>query len=81
MFAILGSLLGVLAYIRALQSKRDFSDRARKPYPPESVIETVGQEDKRIFGPPFVTAGWIVVAVSSVVAAVELVLLVLIIRI
>lgn len=81
MFAILGSLLGVVAYVRALQSKRDFSDRARKPYPPELVIETVGQEDKRIFGPPFVTAGWIVVAVSCIVAAVELVLLVLVIRI
>lgn len=81
MFAVLGSLLGVVAYMRALQSKRDFSDRARKPYPPETVIETVGQEDQRIFGPPFVTAGWIVVAVSCTVAAVELVLLVLIIRI
>lgn len=44
-------------------------------------METVGQEDKRVFGPPFVTAGWMVVAVSCIVAAVEIVLLVLIIRI
>jgi hypothetical protein len=81
MFAILGALLFVVAYMRAFQSKRDFSDRVRKPYPPESVVDTVGQEDQRILGPPFITAGWIVIAVSCIVAAVEIVLLVLIIRI
>ena len=81
MFAILGSLLFIVAYMRGRHSKHDFADRVRKPYPPELIMETVGQEDKRVFGPPFVTAGWMVVAVSCIVAAVEIVLLVLIIRI
>lgn len=45
------------------------------------VVQTVGQEGTRIFGRPFITAGWIVVAVSIVVAAVEIGLLVLVLDI
>lgn len=40
----------------------------------------MGQEGGRIFGRPFVTAGWSVVQVSTVVLAVEVGLLVLILR-
>ncbi|KAF8626689.1 hypothetical protein AX15_004773 [Amanita polypyramis BW_CC] len=81
MFAILGSLLFITAFMRSRQANQDFADRPRKPYPPELVIQTVGQEDKRVFGPPFVTAGWIVIAVSCIVASVELILLTLIFQV
>ena len=43
-------------------------------------IQTVGQDTSRIFGRPFVTAGWIVLQVSVVVAAVEIGMLVIIMR-
>ncbi|KAF7321143.1 hypothetical protein HMN09_00202400 [Mycena chlorophos] len=41
------------------------------------IIKTKGQEHARVFGRPFITAGWIVVAVAAVVAVVEIALLVL----
>ena len=44
-------------------------------------IQTVGQHGKRIFGRPFVTAGWIVVLLTVVVAAMEIGLLVLILQV
>ena len=44
------------------------------------AMKTVGQSG-RVFGRPFVTAGWIVVAVSCVVAGMEIALLVLILQI
>ena len=43
-------------------------------------MKTQGQEGARIFGRPFVTAGWTVVQVTVAVAVVELGLLGLIIR-
>lgn len=49
--------------------------------PSKVPIQTVGQENTRVFGRPFITAGWIVLAVSGVVAAVEIGLLVLILQI
>jgi hypothetical protein len=45
------------------------------------ALPTVGQEGKRNFGRPFITAGWIVVAVSVIVASVEFALLVLVLEI
>ncbi|KIK66234.1 hypothetical protein GYMLUDRAFT_239220 [Collybiopsis luxurians FD-317 M1] len=50
-------------------------------YDPADVIQTVGQKGTRVFGRPFVTAGWIVVGVAGVVLAVEIGLLVLILQI
>ncbi|KAJ4484140.1 hypothetical protein C8J55DRAFT_541832 [Lentinula edodes] len=47
---------------------------------PGDIIRTVGQKGTRIFGRPFVTAGWIVISVACVVLAVEIGLLVLILE-
>jgi hypothetical protein len=44
------------------------------------AIRTVGQEHKRLFGRPFVTAGRIVALVACIVAATEIALLVLILQ-
>jgi hypothetical protein len=70
----------ILAFLRARHSIHDFADRLKEESRYQHAIKTVGQEGKRIFGRPFVTAGWIVVAVTCVVAAVEIGLLVLIFR-
>ncbi|KAF9497348.1 hypothetical protein BDN71DRAFT_606328 [Pleurotus eryngii] len=45
-----------------------------------NVVKTKGQTGKRVFGRPFVSAGWIVLSVSGVVAAVEIGLLVLLLK-
>jgi hypothetical protein len=75
--------------MRARHSRHDFADYD-KPESSESsltsrthrnVIRTKGQENTRIFGRPFVTAGWIVIAVATVVASVEIGLLVLVLKI
>lgn len=66
---MLAFLLFILAFSRSHHSNRDFSDSHR---PSEE------RTDRRVFGRPFVTAGWIVVAVSGVVAIVEAGLLALI---
>ena len=84
MFTILGALLFVLSFIRDRHSRHDFADPRgtdTSPYDPADVIKTVGQPDSRIFGRPFVTAGWIVISVACVVLAVEIGLLVLILQI
>ncbi|KAJ7938450.1 hypothetical protein B0H13DRAFT_1142690, partial [Mycena leptocephala] len=89
LFAVLGGALYVLAFMRARHSRHDFADYD-KPESSESsmtsrthrdVIRTKGQENTRIFGRPFVTAGWIVIAVATVVASVEIGLLVLVLKI
>ena len=67
-----------MAFFRGRQAKHDFADDTQDSYPQEVIVKTVGQEHERIFGPPFVTAGWIVVAVSSMVIAMEVVLLILV---
>lgn len=64
LFAILGGLLFVLAFLRSRHSRHDFADRGKEGEESlfhRDVIQTVGQEGKRIFGRPFITAGWIVV--------------------
>lgn len=45
------------------------------------VISTAGQQNTRVFGRPFITAGWIVLAVAGVVATVEIGLLVLVFKV
>ena len=70
LYAVLAGLLCILSFFRARHSRHDFADRPVTMYGP--ALKTVGQTGpgKRVFGRPFVTAGWIVVAVTIVVAAV-----------
>ncbi|KAJ7607337.1 hypothetical protein FB45DRAFT_806856 [Roridomyces roridus] len=88
LFAILGAVLYVLAFLRATHSRHDFADEHKSEVdtvaslvPRPRVIQTKGQENKRVFGRPFLTAGWIVVGVACVVACVEVGLLVLVLKI
>ncbi|TEB33748.1 hypothetical protein FA13DRAFT_1763382 [Coprinellus micaceus] len=78
LFAILGALLFIISFFRARQSNHDFADRHKEAAFLDSAIESVGQDNGRIFGRPFVTAGWSVLQVAVVVGAVEIALLVLI---
>ncbi|KAJ7452058.1 hypothetical protein B0H11DRAFT_2074062 [Mycena galericulata] len=88
LFAVLGVALYVLAFLRSRHSRHDFADYD-KPESSDStaqrtgrtVIRTKGQENTRIFGRPFITAGWIVIGVAAVVAGVEIGLLVLVLKI
>ncbi|KAF8999852.1 hypothetical protein BDQ17DRAFT_1400660 [Cyathus striatus] len=80
LFAILGGLLFGLAFLRSRHSQHDFADRHKEDDTHLKGIKTIGQDSGRIFGRPFVTAGWIVLQVTVVVAAVEITLLVLILK-
>jgi hypothetical protein len=80
LFVVLGAVLFVIAFFRARHSAHDFADRHKEAQILDSGIKTQGQEGGRIFGRPFVTAGWTVVQVTVAVAVVELGLLGLIIR-
>lgn len=79
-YTILAGLLFVVSYLRHRHSRHDFSDPGCKQV--ERGSPTVGQTGagKRVFGRPVVTAGWIVVSVSVVVACVEIGLLVLVLQ-
>ena len=67
-------MLYTFAYFRQRHALHDFADElSEKP-----AISTRGQENTRIFGKPFVTAGWIVLGVFLTVLAIEIGLLVLI---
>jgi hypothetical protein len=63
--------------VRSRHSRHDFADRDKED---SSCLSTVGQEGQRVFGRPFVTAGWVVIGVSAAVAVVEVALLVLVLR-
>ncbi|EJD05603.1 uncharacterized protein FOMMEDRAFT_79127, partial [Fomitiporia mediterranea MF3/22] len=83
LYTILAGMLFILSYLRSRHSRHDFSDHYRignSPYDGIPIIKTVGQTGKRIFGRPFITAGWIVLAVSLVVLAVEAALFALILK-
>ncbi|KAF9512846.1 hypothetical protein BS47DRAFT_1330055 [Hydnum rufescens UP504] len=77
-YCILTAVLVVTAVVRRRHSRHDFSDRYGRQ---------VGRWDgfygdsHRIFGRPFVTAGWIVIIVSIVVGGLQLGLIVLLSRI
>lgn len=67
-------MLYSFSYFRQRHSRHDFAgELTEKP-----AIATKGQENKRIFGRPFVTAGWIVLGVFVTVLGIEIGLLVLI---
>lgn len=76
-YVVLGTLFFVLAYVRQRHSRHDFADQHRK-HTGQPPIQTVGQTGRRNFGRPFVTAGWIVIALTAVVAIAEVWMLVLI---
>jgi len=78
LYAVLAGLLFAVSFVRQSHSQQDFADGHRDASTP--AIKTHGQTGKRIFGRPFVTAGWIVVMVSLIVATVEIALLVLILK-
>ena len=80
-YAVLAGLLFVLAYFRQRHSRHDFADKHRNPAAYANAMKTVGQTGKRVFGRPFVTAGWIVALLSLIVFLVEIGLLVLIFEI
>jgi len=80
LFAVLSALLFVIAYLRARHSTHDFADRHKDWLAIDKCIKTKGQESGRIFGRPFITAGWPVVEVALVVALAEIALLGLIIN-
>lgn len=67
----------MLAYVRQRHSRHDFADQHRT-HTGQPPIQTVGQTGRRNFGRPFVTAGWIVIALTAVVAIAEVWMLVLI---
>lgn len=79
-FAILGGLLFVIAFFRSRHCIHDFADRDKESSEIDRGLRTVGQEGGRIFGRPFITAGWIAVEVTVVVALAEIALLVLIVQ-
>lgn len=78
LFALLGALLFFLSFSRARHSTHDFADRHKEAATLDKGLSTIGQERGRNFGRPFVTAGWIVIQVTVIVAAVEIAMLVLI---
>ena len=81
LYATLAFLLSACAFLRARHSRHDYADRNDTGDTANiKAIRTVGQDHKQLFGRPFVTAGRIVAFVACIVAATEIVLLVLILR-
>ncbi|KAJ3526960.1 hypothetical protein NM688_g8191 [Phlebia brevispora] len=78
LYTVLAGVLYVIAFLRQRHSLHDFADSSWTHPSFANPIQTKGQIGKRIFGRPFVTAGWIVVLLTAVVAGVEIGLLVLI---
>ena len=76
LYAILAALLLVTAYIRGRHSNRDFSDQARAALESRNPLPATA----RVWGRPFTTAGWTVVQVTVIVASVQIILLVLLLR-
>ncbi|EPQ55876.1 hypothetical protein GLOTRDRAFT_111033 [Gloeophyllum trabeum ATCC 11539] len=96
LYTILSGLLFGISFMRARHSKHDFADNHMPYVDWDEVtsgraqeisgsghnyaIVTRGQENTRVYGRPFVTAGWIVLAVAGVVAAVEIALFILVLK-
>lgn len=70
----------MLAFVRQRHAMHGFADRYREENS-ERIVRTVGQTGKQVYGRPFVTAGWIVIAVTIVVASVEISFLVLVFQV
>ncbi|QRV84068.1 hypothetical protein RhiJN_26129 [Ceratobasidium sp. AG-Ba] len=85
LYVILAVLLFILSVIRRRHSRHDFSDYYADCGRFDGVHSTNEHHHddarpsaprKRIFGRPFVTAGWVVVILTAVVAIIEITLLV-----
>ena len=80
----LGVTLAVVSYARTYYSDEDFADHAVPPSARSSrelsaAAASTGSS-RRVFGRPFVTAGWIVVVVTTVVIILECTILFLILQ-
>ena len=78
LYTVLAGALFILSIIRHRHSQHDFADEYRDIQ--QDAIKTAGQEGTRIFGRPYVTAGWVVIGVTVIVLAVEIALIVLIVN-
>ena len=81
LFSVLASVFFIVAYVRSHHSRHGFANWKKPEGTSPRVIVTVGTEGTRVFGQPFVTAGWIVIGVSSAVGLVEITLLILILKV
>ncbi|KAI0947350.1 hypothetical protein AcW1_007594 [Taiwanofungus camphoratus] len=79
-YTVLAAVFYVLAFVRQRHAMHGFADRYREENS-ERIVRTVGQTGKQVYGRPFVTAGWIVIAVTIVVASVEISFLVLVFQV
>lgn len=91
MYVILACLLYICDLARRRKSHSEFADAVKGSlgprrwdhadiYPPGQRTAADANARGRIFGAPFTTAGWVVIAVTMVVAGVELALFVLLLR-
>lgn len=93
LYLILACLLYLCDLLRRRKAHKDFSDAFKDVtgpqrwdeadlHPPVQPLRSAPAKDPRdrVFGAPFVTAGWVVIAVTGVVAAVEISLLGLLLK-
>ncbi|KAI0314870.1 hypothetical protein OF83DRAFT_1174351 [Amylostereum chailletii] len=87
LYAVLAALLFACAYLRERHSQRSLNegeeeeDEGSPLRRGRHVVQTKGHEHKAPVGPPFVTAGWVVISVAGIVAVTEIVLLALILEV
>ncbi|KAF9238643.1 hypothetical protein BU15DRAFT_47456 [Melanogaster broomeanus] len=83
LFLVLSTLVLGLSYMRSRHSRHDFADQSPEKMSAlyHQAIPTKGQEQAREFGRPFVTAGFEILAMTTVVFAVEVALLLLILQV
>lgn len=81
-YAALSALMFAISFFRARRSDRDFADATENDKVKwKNAKRTKGQDGARIFGRPFVTAGWSVLAMAAAVAGMEIACIVLILDI
>jgi hypothetical protein len=82
LYAVLAGSLYIISFLRARHSQHDFADGWQQDSSSNGgAVSTVGQDNGRVFGRPFKTAGNFVIAVGVAVAAIEIGLLVLVMRV
>lgn len=81
LYLVLSIFLFALAFLRSRRSRHDFADRPATSALYQRAIPTIGQEDKREHGRPFITAGRDVLAVGALVMTVEILLLVFVLQV
>ena len=81
LYLVLSALLFALAFIRSRRSRHDFADQSETSALYQRALPTVGQEDKREYGRPFITGGRDALAVGTLVMTVEILLLVFVLQV